>query len=429
MRSAAASVAILGLLTILKGCAVLTSELPETLQIDGRYPSGVHYYLPKGMLTLTLTVNKDAATFRLTPEPLTYIADTSHRYYMQYRPRPDYSDVVQVKVHPQRGFLQLISANTTDETFQAVVSLAGALSALRLEAASSRLNEDRLANLVIDPTDEGEVLRAQNAFNKVVGDYAKLRAASVCTVDKDAKIILDVSKRALCDSYRKLSNVAPEQPYVVLLFERIDPLDSDSAVCKPGRRHAKVVRRHLPKVSTKPIVARAEADAPAKADCSVGLCYRPPEPYQLCMGVGKSLVRQVMLLPNEAPLVEIDIHRAFFINKVQEINFNTDGLLTSVKITKNSELEAISALPVAIFDAILTGLQVRVKIIDQQINEAKITKDLIEARAELEKQRAALEASYVRGARTSAVSASSVPRVTPSGTQAGKYLDSVEPAQ
>ena len=39
----------------LVGCTVLSSELPSQLANDGRAPEGVHYYLPKSLVDVTLT--------------------------------------------------------------------------------------------------------------------------------------------------------------------------------------------------------------------------------------------------------------------------------------------------------------------------------------------------------------------------------------
>lgn len=113
---------------------------------------------------------------------------------------------------------------------------------------------------------------------------------------------------------------------------------------------------------------------------------------------------------NLSSLVEIDLERAFLVNKTQTITFTDDGLLDSVAVKKESELVALSSIPVEVVSAIAEGLKIRVGVLDQQIGNTKASTELIEARAALEKQRAQLEGGLVAADKGhGAVTASRVP--------------------
>ena len=136
----------------------------------------------------------------------------------------------------------------------------------------------------------------------------------------------------------------------------------------------------------------------AKPDCSIGLCYRPKEPLKLVYGLDGRIDTQMIELPNRSDVVTIDIRRAFFIKKVQEIAFDGDGFLTAMSIHKESELVAISKLPVDVIKAVADGLRIRVDLIQRQRDVVQHQAELLKARAALRDTRAQLEsASMARG--------------------------------
>jgi hypothetical protein len=153
--------------------------------------------------------------------------------------------------------------------------------------------------------------------------------------------------------------------------------------------------------------------APSAPDCSAGICYKPREPYRIAYGL-KTRIRHPdktwrrpdlvqrtsqlihVDLPNRAELIGIDITRAFLVQKVQEIQFDDSGFLSNVKINKQSELLAASKLPLAVIDAVASGLALRVETIQSQRDLALKQAKLLEAQAKLEETQAQLESAPLR---------------------------------
>lgn len=147
--------------------------------------------------------------------------------------------------------------------------------------------------------------------------------------------------------------------------------------------------------------AHAAANGAPEADCSIGICYRPPVPVTIKYSLGAGDSSLVADLPNPSAVVAIDIRRAFFIKKVQQIDFD-QGMLTKLHIQKNSELVAISKLPVDIISAIADGIQLRAKITTEQKNVLEKQAALLNAQAQLAEARSGaaqpgVEAATARG--------------------------------
>lgn len=406
------------------------SELPEVLEQNGRAPGGVHYYLPRTVLDLTLSVDPQAATYRVTASNSRAIADSRHRYYLRYRPLPQYEDKITISVGSS-GFLKQVVADTTDRTPDAIIELARAVGAFGagFEAATVQANEAQLVKLTVDPTDDTDLANATAKFNEAASRYAKAAAGSVCPPKPEKpedppKVLLQVVKQAQCKEYTAIHDaIANEKKEFIAV--RSQPLagsydetghhhrNRQTQAAKRGERSGHPTARHA-----------AEPLPPARrADCSVGICYRPPIPVEMMIKVGRNAQRDIIMSPNKADLVEIDIHRAFFVNKVQTIDFDeTDGTLKSIATKKGSELLALSNLPVQVLSAVADGLTIRVKLIQDKVKDLKAEQELISARNELQKQKLLVE-SAMRQAPTGVASQSSVPRIVSLPTQSGTALD------
>jgi len=126
--------------------------------------------------------------------------------------------------------------------------------------------------------------------------------------------------------------------------------------------------------------------------CSKGLCYRPLETYAISYGLGSSRAySDIIALPNRSPLIEIDVTRAFMVQKVTEITFDDNGLLSKVSINKKSELLAVANLPNAIATAAITVpkdlFTLRSAAVSSQTTLANDQASLINAQAALRKAR------------------------------------------
>ncbi len=423
----------------LAGCGeVLTSDLAASLSDHGDPRTGIAYALPRSVMDFTLSVDKDNARFSVTPSAPRAIADPYRRYFLRYQPLPNYDDIVSVTVTGQ-GFLKTISANTTDRTGDIILNLIKSVSAFGqpFEAAALPAADQQLARVTIDPSNPAEMAETICLFNEAVKRYAAKasKSCSATTVPPSKTIpstefdrrftgvTPDLTKQSRCDEY---ATVKDRNHYINISLR---PMGSDAVA--PPLPDCERVSNGLPSVQRPPAVPPHR-----EADCSVGICYRAPRPFILELIVGDSRARGVALLPNASPLVAVDIRRAFFINKVQTLEFDVDGSLKTMAVQKDSELLAISSFPVQVVSAIADSLRLRIQVLDQQIGYANATNDLLQAKADLEKQRVLFEgAEYqISGQRSTATSYSTVPLLRPSpaataqaGTTAGTFLSSGKP--
>jgi hypothetical protein len=143
-------------------------------------------------------------------------------------------------------------------------------------------------------------------------------------------------------------------------------------------------RRYGPKVLLKLVVSRPNMNSLAglsntpgiQRSCSVGVCYRPLLPYGLSLAVSGDTAATiavapglVALLPNDAPIVSIDLHRTSLVERKGSLTF-VSGVLTKVEITKPSEALAAATLPVTILNTLISIpaelLKLRIDLTTQQ---------------------------------------------------------------
>lgn len=392
--------------TAVPGCTALSSDTPESFAADGRPLEGVAYALPLYVMDFVLSVNPDSATFSVKPSEPRAIAASGHRYYLRYHPLPNYDDAINITVTGQ-GFLKSVTSNTTDRSGDIILNLVKSVTAFgpAFEAAPASPGEVQLTKLTVDPTNGRDLASLVNAFNGIIRNYAKSQSFEGNPACKGKKLdkpepgnktyYPDIHGKSLCDEYSSIASRDGYKQLVDIRLKRLSGTLSQALLTPP--------------------------------DCSAGLCYRPPMPYELKIGVRGSETRSVVLLPNEAPMVGIDIQRAFFINKVQTVEFDDNGTLKSMAVTKDSELLAISAFPIQVVSAIAESLRLRVSVLDNQIANANSTRELIQAKSDLEKQRVLFEraSNQATGRANATTSASSVlsPAAPAAAGQAASFLN------
>lgn len=305
----------------LAACAVVSSEVLAPGSTAGNQRGAVTYALPTGLADITLFVKNDAAEYRLSVTEL-YVADPNKRFVMDYKPLPNYQDDITIKVRSNL-LLESVRTDTEDKTGDIIVALAKAARELRFQSAPIGDDFKKVANIKIDPTEPVQVARAAAFLSRKVRTSAQARHAASCT-DAAAK------KTPLCRTYARYGKGGPDIVEIV-----VEP----------------------------PAALDAHAVA---ADCSVGLCYRVKEPYIVKHSVDGVRQATILQLPNKSPLVELDVSRAFFVKKVQTINFDSNGFLTSASFDKKSELKAIASLPLQVVTAISSTLPIRYTIQERQ---------------------------------------------------------------
>ena len=91
-----------------------------------------------------------------------------------------------------------------------------------------------------------------------------------------------------------------------------------------------------------------------------GVFYRAPLPYRISVeqapadgsGTPAIVTESIFFSENGAPIQFLDINRSMFVKRTTEISFSY-GLPSSVDITKPSEAEALTQLPLDITKAIV----------------------------------------------------------------------------
>jgi hypothetical protein len=343
---------------------------------------------------VTLTVVPERAEFSLQAGDPRSIADPKYRFLLRYQPNPNYSDTVTVAVSGQT-FLKSVASKTRDDSKRVILNFVKAVSAIgpSFEAGEAASAAQVLAELTFDPLDDGERDEAIKTLNlaaeKFIDSYLGSNCDRESAIASNAAIRLPINElrqSAACVKYLELQS-----------FMR----DADKGYAADDYGLISIRQAGIPR----PVTASKSAVKLPSVDCSVGVCYRPRLPYEFGFRIGKRGYKRTLMLPNRSALVAIDITRAFFVEKLQTIEFDEHGFLKGITVDKPSELQAVSLLPVEIIQEVTAALRIRVNVLERQIEEATATKNLIEAKAELEKQRRAFE-TYARVAGQGAGTAS-----------------------
>jgi hypothetical protein len=121
------------------------------------------------------------------------------------------------------------------------------------------------------------------------------------------------------------------------------------------------------------------------ARCAEGICFRPPLPYTLSLewgraGMGKEVIQQTtVLLPNQAPILNINLSRTPFVKRVSSLEFN-DGMLSKVNVDKPSEALAALSVPV---DALTAIIAIPAQLLTLRIANAQNTTSLYDNQVKL----------------------------------------------
>lgn len=322
------------------GCTVLTSDTIAELSTSGRAPSGVHYALPRALVDVELRVGDRGSLFELAISDPKYVADHKHRYFLRYRPHPSYEDEIRVEmVGDGRPFLKSVSATTIDKTKDIIVSLAkaaGYAGGFQSHGEGERL----LGQVTIDPSDPRDLARAGEILDTEMRRYLRQHVSECTRLREDSR---------RCTELQRILGSARAEPLVML-----------------SASHAQQPRFGKP------------------ADCSIGICYRPKEPFLVSFSIAGVSSTKILEIPNAAAPIAIDIRRAFLVQKIHELEFDNDGFLTRVKIDKESELLAAAQLPLQVASAVAEGLQLRIDVTQRQTQNAKTEADLIRERGKLQ---------------------------------------------
>lgn len=418
----------------LTGCAAVSSLDIDNLYSENARIEGVFYSLPKGVLPLELVVYPKQAVFEVRAYKIEYHPDKDHKYFLQYRPRSEADDHITITV-TKKSFLNTITADVTDQTGNVILNLlrGNKLGSdddkTKLHAAVPNVTPSVIDRLEIDPLD-GRQLRAVEArfenriiafvshmigkchgydqekraltvkLNDAVGEIEELVAKiKDATAEKKTKLVaklneekgkLEKRKVELDDEIKTITDVEPACGEYANLYDSYN--NNYIAVKMSGAEadHGQMSGRSEKLVSLQIFKPKAIDVPPAsRADCKIGVCYRPARNYVFRMGVTGGTSGSInLVLPNASPLVAIDISRAFLVQKVTTLDFDDDsGLLKKFEIDKKSELLAAAQLPNDIIKAALElpaeFIQLRIDYVTAEDNLNKGEVALAEKQGEL----------------------------------------------
>lgn len=323
------------------GCAVVNSVTFEDIVQNSKKPQGIIYALPVGLVEVSLVVKEDTAEYRILYGAEKYYPSphSKDRFILQHRPLPNYEDDITIEVS-SNSLIRKVHANTKDKTDEIIVALAKAFKGFQLSVSEPRpTGFGIIAQTIIDPSKETSLARAARALSQRGREFAKSKFTETCHGNQREKLH--------CRRYARYS-----------------------------RDKFRLVRLS---------VTMPKRIAPQKAaNCSAGICYRIKEPYVIQHKIDGVKGARIVHIPNRSPLIELNIRRAFLVDKIQNIDFDENGFLKEATITKKSELAALANLPLAIVNAIADEASVRVKIQNEQVKVANAKLDVIEAQQQLD---------------------------------------------
>ena len=154
-------------------------------------------------------------------------------------------------------------------------------------------------------------------------------------------------------------------------------------------------------ISVNKISSEAIFDGPQSLQTGPTLFYRPLEPYLLNIkpenGKNES---EIIYLPNQSPILSIDVVRAFLVSKVTKMTFE-NGIPVSMNISKPSEALELSKIPLDIVKALITApaelVQLRINLTNNETKLLQAERDKLKAQLEfLQKQQESNERTQAK---------------------------------
>jgi len=227
-------------------------------------------------------------------------------------------------------------------------------------------------------------------------DGGMLKSVSADANDRTGEILVNFAKDVA--QFRTTAGVVPGQRDLIADF---DPFDYREAM----RTNAGLGAGNCVEVELSPGVwspgcgkyslARGGAgivdqgSEPPRLPATPGLYYRRAIPHMVHSVVGGQTVSmENKLFANNSPVLKIDVNRTLFVDRKTTLQFDK-GELTQVIVKKDSELLAISKLPVDIVAAytgeIVTSLTQQKSIVDAQTSLINAQANALNANTSLQK--------------------------------------------
>ena len=349
---------LLGSAAALGGCAIVQS----TPSSSAAAPVGMTYLLPKALLPVEL-VETSAGALMLRVKAGELVGDPKQRYFLHAPPNAFSSDDVKIEVDPVTGLLKQVTATSEDQSLASLKDLISAARGIRRAEAASEGDTVLYAGLFdpdgdVDPDAATRNARTLAALNSALQAHVSQWQVDCTPVGNPAKH--DTTK---CDDgkLRSVNRLLPAGVNTVAgITLNASPLQSAVAA---ATRDA----------------GGATAQAQPVADCSVGLCHRAVQPFQIDLAIpGVFAQSAVVLLPNQGQVVALPLDRAAFVKTEHTVILN-NGIVQSHHAKRPSSATQLVKWPLEVYEAIITTTS---KLIQLRIGAND--KDVAKAQSELE---------------------------------------------
>lgn len=334
----------------MQGCAIVGSYTADSTTS----PSGTLYYLPKALLPVQLVAKGGALEFRVLPPRL--VRDPQHRYLLKHPLNILASDNVSID-YDESGLklLKKVAIDSTDETLKIAKEAATGVAYGRAEGAPV----------------SGEEILADGEFDPDISD----------DTGSNARLMDDL-------------NFALNR-YVQNWTEQCARKDIKEEKDKPAPENCLMANKLMPRVLNNDRILRinsiqmGEDPPPEKmvADCSVGICYRGQQRFELGLEVsGLYSRRAFLMLPNKSPAIALPLYRAPFVKTEHTVEFQADGSLKSVSTKRPSSALQLISWPLDVYKAVLSATSELITLrIGAKDNEIKLAQKELEAQKEFKR--------------------------------------------
>jgi hypothetical protein len=349
-------------------CTVLGTQDLANSDNPGDRGVGYSYSLAKAVVLIRLRVKADEARFLLCVSEEKAVEDDRHQYLLSFHNNAFSADKIDISTNSGTSILSKIDVKAIDQSDKFAVNLArafGSFGAIRKESGeltnscTDAANMTDLANIYMDPGSQDDVDEKLRILNHVLMEQVD-RGLQRCA-DQQAE---PKWSRDACREYKRIeAKFRVDQSPIKMKWDR-------------------------PKTVTA---------APDPQYCSTGVCYRPRLPYMLNVSMtGNAVMSQPFSLPNNSPLVAIDISRGFAITKATTITFDRLGQPTQLIVKKGSddngtdgsEAVELATLPVDVINAFFASAATTLQTINGAVSNQAT---LLQARADLIDKQNALD--------------------------------------
>ncbi|OWV69640.1 hypothetical protein ATY77_20970 [Rhizobium sp. R634] len=326
------------------------------------------YFLPKGELSFVVlkkpTTGLTSFRYDMKAEvgnagtdglSVVMVPDERHQYCLDFKPNSFYSDVVRAQ-RTDKGLLTSVYSNVEDQSKTIVEDAARGI-ALTIAAESRLANRDFLVG------DSAAVVHMKMQFDPF--DLDRITSVNRTLEKSGYCIYIDPSNDPFVPFWMR--NQCAATPRLVAYKSKDDAEEIfSSAGYAAGEGRFGIL--YKPALSHTLVILKRDDPTSVK-------------PWRIWK-------RQIVELPNRAPVFMLQVSRGFFTGRKTDISFE-NGMLASVQIDKKSELKAVSE---AFVNVVSIAVRIPAKALIIGTNEAQNQEALIRANQALLQAYAQLEA-------------------------------------